>query len=79
MACQVKSVLWEFLVIDKLSLNQEICPTKRAPDWWESARFQTAFVAWSWFRQNGESCPTHQRVTQTVSQQVGLEIFSRAK
>lgn len=28
-------------------------PTQRAPDWWESARFQAVFVAWSWFRQNG--------------------------
>src|SRR6266511_5635662 len=24
-----------------------------APDWWESARFQAFFVAWSWFRQAG--------------------------
>jgi hypothetical protein len=28
-------------------------PTQRAPDWWESARFQAVFVAWSWFRQSG--------------------------
>jgi len=28
-------------------------PTQRAPDWWESPRFQAFFVAWSWFRQNG--------------------------
>jgi len=28
-------------------------PTQRAPDWWESARFQTVFLARSWFRQNG--------------------------
>jgi len=27
-------------------------PTQRAPDWWESARFQAVCVAWSWFRQN---------------------------
>jgi hypothetical protein len=26
--------------------------TQRAPDWWESARFQAVCVAWSWFRQN---------------------------
>src|SRR5687768_13179188 len=25
----------------------------RAPDWWESARFQAVCVTWSWFRQNG--------------------------
>ena len=28
-------------------------PTQRAPDWWESARFQALYVATSWFRQNG--------------------------
>jgi len=27
-------------------------PTQRAPDWWESARFQAVCVAWSEFRQN---------------------------
>jgi hypothetical protein len=27
--------------------------TQRAPDWWESARFQAVGVAWSWFRQSG--------------------------
>jgi hypothetical protein len=27
--------------------------TMRAPDVWESARFQAVFLAWSWFRQNG--------------------------
>jgi hypothetical protein len=26
--------------------------TQRAPDWWDSARFQAFFVASSWFRQN---------------------------
>jgi len=25
----------------------------RAPDWWESARFQAVCVASSWFRQSG--------------------------
>src|SRR6266508_1719002 len=28
-------------------------PTQRAPDWWESARFQAVCVASGWFRQNG--------------------------
>ena len=28
-------------------------PTQRAPDGWESPRFQAGFVAGSWFRQNG--------------------------
>ena len=26
-------------------IAQEICPTQRAPDWWESARFQALCVA----------------------------------
>src|SRR6266508_3713541 len=26
---------------------------QRAPDWWESARFQAVFVTSSWFRQSG--------------------------
>jgi hypothetical protein len=29
------------------------CPTQRAPDWWESARFQAVFLASSWCRQSG--------------------------
>ena len=29
------------------------CPTQRAPDGWESPRFQAFFVAWSGFRQSG--------------------------
>ncbi len=28
-------------------------PTQRAPDGWESARFQAVCMAWSWFRQSG--------------------------
>jgi hypothetical protein len=40
--------------------------TQRTPDWWESARFRALFVASSWFRQNGVSRPSHQRVTQAV-------------
>jgi quinol-cytochrome oxidoreductase complex cytochrome b subunit len=39
--------------------------TKRAPDWWESARFQAVCVAWSGFRQDSLSRPAHQRVTHT--------------
>jgi hypothetical protein len=27
--------------------------TQRAPDWWESPRFQAVFWARSWFRQSG--------------------------
>src|SRR6266545_7834749 len=28
-------------------------PTQRAPDWWESARFQAVCLAQDWFRQSG--------------------------
>jgi hypothetical protein len=45
-------------------------PTQRAPDWWESARFQAFRVASSWFRQSGvvSSRPPVPRrgITQTV-------------
>src|SRR5688572_6147664 len=34
-------------------LSQERRLTQRAPDWWESARFQADCAASSWFRQNG--------------------------
>ena len=27
-------------------------PTQRAPDWWESPRFQAVSLAQGWFRQN---------------------------
>jgi hypothetical protein len=36
-----------------MSLKPKSQPTQRAPDWWESARFQAVCVALSWFRQNG--------------------------
>jgi hypothetical protein len=34
-------------------LSLENCPTQRAPDGWESARFQAVYVASSWFHQSG--------------------------
>jgi hypothetical protein len=37
---------------EELDANN-ICPTQRAPDWWESARFQAVYAAQSWFRQGG--------------------------
>src|SRR6266536_469189 len=41
--------------VQKRSLNaRATCRlTMRAPDWWESARFQAVFVAQGWFRQSG--------------------------
>jgi len=46
-------------------------PTQRAPDWWESARFQAGSLAQAGFRQSGvvSSHPpagTHRVLTQTV-------------
>ena len=38
--------------------KQKVCLTQRAPDWWESARFQAVFSAQSWFRQIGFT-PSH--------------------
>jgi hypothetical protein len=40
-------------------------PTQRAPDWWESARFQAVSWARGWFRQSGITS-SRQRVTLTV-------------
>jgi len=39
------------LVGDACSTQSRL--TQRAPDWWESARFQAVFWAQSWFRQSG--------------------------
>ncbi|MBN1406357.1 MAG: hypothetical protein JW956_01130 [Calditrichaceae bacterium] len=36
-----------------MHLKNEHSPTQRAPDGWESPRFQAVCVAGSWFRQNG--------------------------
>jgi len=40
--------------------------TKRAPDKWDSARFSSIFLAWSFFCSQAFSQPAHLRVTQTV-------------
>jgi len=40
--------------------------TQRAPDWWESARFQAVFWAQAGSVKAAVSCPAHQRVTQAV-------------
>jgi len=41
-------------------------PTQRAPDWWESARFQAVFLAQGGSGKMAWSRLTHQRVTPTV-------------
>ena len=50
--------------------RHKTCPTQRAPDGWESARFQAGCVAWSGFRQSGVPPPAPARVTQAVRQAV---------
>ena len=45
---------------------QEGSPTQRAPDWWESPRFQAVFLAQASSVKAALSRPTHQRVTQAV-------------
>ena len=42
------------------------CPTKRAPDKWDSAAFFDSFLASSFFCSQIESTPAPARVTQTV-------------
>ncbi len=41
-------------------------PTQRAPDWWDSPRFQAVFVAQAGPVKVALSRPAHQRVTLTV-------------
>jgi len=41
------------LPFEQLCSISENRPTQRAPDWWESARFQSVSVAQGWFRQSG--------------------------
>ena len=57
-ANQVREYLYQQFPIrgqESFKMLQSVvsCPTQRAPDWWESPRFQALCVAWSWFRQNG--------------------------
>jgi len=42
-------------------------PTQRAPDWWESARFQAVFWAQAGSVKATLPRPAHQRVTPAVS------------
>lgn len=44
--------------------------TKRAPDGWDSARFLSIFLALSFFRFDGESCPSHLPLSLTVIRHV---------
>jgi hypothetical protein len=51
--------------------------TKRAPDKWESARFQAVGVAQGWFRQNGVILSHHLQVTQTVRRHAAFLMWVR--
>jgi hypothetical protein len=42
------------------------CPTKRAPDVWDSARFMSIFLDSAFSCSQAESTPAHMQVTQTV-------------
>ena len=44
------------------------CPTKRAPDVWDSAAFSSIFLASSFFCSQTESQPAQNPLTQTVGQ-----------
>jgi hypothetical protein len=50
----------------KGSGQQAGCPTKRAPDVWDSAAFSSIFLASSFSCSQIVSTPTHTQVTQTV-------------
>ncbi len=49
-----------------LSGSHKHCPTKRAADVWDSARFRSIFLASSFFYISCKSTPTHTRLTQAV-------------
>jgi len=46
---------------------QNCCPTQRAPDWWESPRFQAVYWLGVGSGKVAISRPAHQRVTPVVS------------
>ena len=49
--------------------KQAGCPTKRAPDVWDSAAFSSIFLASGFSCSQALSTPAHTQVTQTVSRQ----------
>jgi len=51
-----------------MSLKVKNCPTKRAPDVWDSAAFSSIFLASGFSCSQAESTPAHTQVTQTVGQ-----------
>jgi hypothetical protein len=61
--------LW-FLVKESGATRKRL--TKRAADWWDSARFTSIFLASGFSCSRSESTPAHQRLTQTVGQSLKL-------
>ncbi len=53
----------------------QTCPTKRAPDVWESAAFSSIFLASGFSCSQTESTPAHTQVTQTVGQPLALNLL----
>jgi hypothetical protein len=56
------------LVLSKNPVWLWRCPTKRAPDVWDSAAFSSIFLVSSFSYSQAESTPAHTQVTQTVEQ-----------
>jgi hypothetical protein len=54
------------LLFSKCFGKQAGCPTKRAPDKWDSAAFFSSFLASSFFCSQAFSTPAHLRVTITA-------------
>jgi hypothetical protein len=55
--------------------KQAGCPTKRAPDKWDSSPFLSIFLASSFFCSESESQPAHLRVTQTVGKNLAVNLI----
>jgi hypothetical protein len=53
------------------------CPTKRAPDVWDSAAFSSIFLASSFSCSQALSTPAHTQVTQAVGGQSQNQIQNR--
>jgi hypothetical protein len=57
---------YRFRFSSRRVLKSKGLPTKRAADWWDSSRLTGSFLASGFSCSQAESCPTHQRLTQTV-------------
>jgi hypothetical protein len=57
----------QIIFISKHRWFTKNCPTKRAPDVWDSAAFSSIFLASSFSCSQAESTPAHTQVTPAVS------------